>query len=254
MRKPIIAGNWKMNKLAADGARFVMALRDEVPEGSKVDTVICASFIHLPFLTEAARDTPIRIGAQNMHYEKSGAFTGEVSPEMLENILVDYVILGHSERRQFFHEDDELINKKMKAAFENDLLPIVCVGESLEQRENNETNQFVRNQVKAAFEGIREGDAKKAVVAYEPIWAIVTGKTASSEDANEVCQTIRETLRELYSDAVADEVRIQYGGSVKPENIEELLAQSDIDGALVGGASMEQESFLKLLEAGANAK
>lgn len=142
----------------------------------------------------------------------------------------------------------------MKAAFENDLLPIVCVGESLEQRENNETNQFVRNQVKAAFEGIREGDAKKAVVAYEPIWAIGTGKTASSEDANEVCQTIRETLRELYSDAVADEVRIQYGGSVKPENIEELLAQSDIDGALVGGASMEQESFLKLLEAGANAK
>ncbi len=253
MRKPIIAGNWKMNKLAAEGARFVMSMREDVPDGSKVDTVICAPFIHLPFLTEAARETPIRVGAQNMHYEKSGAYTGEVSPEMLENILVDYVILGHSERRQYFHEDDELINKKVKAALQNELLPIVCVGESLEQRENGETNQFVKKQVKAAFEGVRPGDAKKSVIAYEPIWAIGTGKTASSEDANEVCKTIRETLTELYNEQVSQEVRIQYGGSVKPENIEELLSMSDIDGALVGGASLEKESFLQLLEAGANA-
>ncbi|MGM8215268.1 triose-phosphate isomerase [Bacillaceae bacterium W0354] len=252
MRKPIIAGNWKMNKLAGDGARFVMKMREDVPSEDKVDTVVCAPFIHLPFLTEAARDYPIRIGAQNMHYEESGAYTGEVSPEMLKDILVDYVIIGHSERRQYFNETDETVNKKVHAAFKHDLLPIVCVGESLEQRENNETMSFVEQQVKLALEGLTDEQVKNVVIAYEPIWAIGTGKTASSEDANDVCKHIREVVEKLYSREVAEAVRIQYGGSVKPDNIKELLNMSDIDGALVGGASLELESFLQLVEAGAN--
>ncbi|GAA0462836.1 triose-phosphate isomerase [Alkalibacillus silvisoli] len=253
MRKPIIAGNWKMNKLAGEGARFLMDLREKLPEKDKVDTVVCAPFIHLPLLTEAARDFPVSIGAQNMHFEDSGAFTGEVSPEMLKDILVDYVVLGHSERRELFGETDESVNQKVKAAFNHELTPIVCVGESLEQRENNETFTFVEQQVKNGLEGLSEDQLKQVVIAYEPIWAIGTGKTATSEEANDVCTHIRQVLQDTYSKGVAQAVRIQYGGSVKPQNIEELLGMSDIDGALVGGASLEEDSFLKLVEAGANA-
>lgn len=252
MRKKIIAGNWKMNKLAGDGARFVMNIREDVPSEDLVDTVICAPFIHLPFLTEAAREYPIKIGAQNMHFEDSGAYTGEVSPEMIKDIRVDYVIIGHSERRQYFNETDETVNKKVHAALKHELNPIVCVGESLEQRENGETKSFVETQVKRALEGLTAEQVKTIVIAYEPIWAIGTGKTASSEDANDVCKHIREVVENLYSKEVAEAVRIQYGGSVKPDNIKELLSMSDIDGALVGGASLERESFLQLVEAGAN--
>jgi len=254
MRKKIIAGNWKMNKLAGDGARFVMQLRESFPEGadSKVEAVVCAPFIHLPFLTEVARDHSIKIGAQNMHYEDSGAFTGEVSPEMIKDILVDYVIIGHSERREYFNETDETVNKKAHAAFKHELLPIICVGESLETRENGETMAFVEKQVIRALDGLTEEQVKDVVIAYEPIWAIGTGKTASSEDANIVCQHIRQVVQTLYSEEAAEAVRIQYGGSVKPDNIKELLTMSDIDGALVGGASLELDSFLQLVEAGLN--
>ncbi|GEL76589.1 triose-phosphate isomerase [Tenuibacillus multivorans] len=250
MRKPIIAGNWKMNKLVAEGARFVVDIREKVPPNEEVDTVVCAPFVHIPFISEAARAYHVKIGAQNMHYEESGAFTGEVSPTMLEDLLVDYVIIGHSERRQYFNETDETVNKKTKAAFEHNLLPIVCVGESLEQRENNETVDFVSGQVKKALDGLSDEQAKQVVIAYEPIWAIGTGKTATSEEANEVCKHIREVVKEAYSEDVSEAVRIQYGGSVKPENIEELLGMSDIDGALVGGASLKEDAFLKLVEAG----
>ncbi|SEQ22480.1 triose-phosphate isomerase [Piscibacillus halophilus] len=254
MRKPIIAGNWKMNKLVADGARFVVDIREKVPSSDEVDTVVCAPFVHIPFLSEAAREFHVKIGAQNMHYEESGAFTGEVSPKMLEDLLVDYVIIGHSERRQYFNETDETVNKKTLAAFENNLLPIVCVGESLDQRENNETMSFVEGQVRQALDGLTDEQAKQAVIAYEPIWAIGTGKTATSEQANEVCAHIRQVVQDQFSEEVAQEVRVQYGGSVKPDNIEELLSQSDIDGALVGGASLKEDSFLKLVEAGQNAR
>ncbi|PKR78032.1 triose-phosphate isomerase [Halalkalibacillus sediminis] len=252
MRKPIIAGNWKMNKLAAEGARFLMDIREKVPEEGRVETVVCAPFIHLPFLSEAARDFPVSIGAQNMHHEESGAFTGEVSPAMLSDLLISHVIIGHSERRQYFNETDETVNQKTHAAFEHGITPIVCVGESLEQRENNETMDFVESQVVKGLEGLSEEQVKDVVLAYEPIWAIGTGKTASSEQANEVCTHIRKVIEKTFSKEAAEAVRIQYGGSVKPETIEELLSMSDIDGALVGGASLKEESFLKLVEAGAN--
>ncbi|MDV2582032.1 triose-phosphate isomerase [Alkalibacillus haloalkaliphilus] len=253
MRKPIIAGNWKMHKLAGEGARFLMDLREKLPAAEKVDTVVCSPYIHLPLLTEAARDFPVSVGAQNMHFEDSGAFTGEVSPEMLKDILVEYVIIGHSERREMFGETDESVNKKTKAAFNHELTPIVCVGESLEQRENDETFTFVEQQVKNGLDGLTEEQLKQVVIAYEPIWAIGTGETATSEEANDVCAYIRQVLKDTYSEDVAQAVRIQYGGSVKPANIDELLSKSDIDGALVGGASLEEDSFLKLVEAGANA-
>ncbi|RPF54446.1 triose-phosphate isomerase [Aquisalibacillus elongatus] len=254
MRKPIIAGNWKMNKLVAEGARFVVDIREKVPSGDEVDTVVCAPFVHLPFLTEAAREYHVQIGAQNMHYEESGAFTGEVSPQMLEDLLVDYVIIGHSERRQYYNETDETVNKKTLAAFENNLNPIVCVGETLEQRDNNETMSFVEGQVRQALDGLTEEQAKQVVIAYEPIWAIGTGRTATSEQANEVCAHIRKVVKDQFGEDVSEAVRIQYGGSVKPANIEELLGMSDIDGALVGGASLKEEDFLKLVEAGQNAR
>ncbi|TFB24316.1 triose-phosphate isomerase [Filobacillus milosensis] len=254
MRKPIIAGNWKMNKLVAEGARFVVDIRESVPSDEEVETVICAPFVHIPFISEAAREFHIKIGAQNMHYEESGAFTGEVSPKMLEDLLVDYVIIGHSERRQYFNETDESVNKKTKAAFEHDLLPIVCVGESLEQREADQTMTFVESQVRQALDGLTNEQAKQVVLAYEPIWAIGTGKTATSEQANEVCAHIRNVVKDQFGEEVAEAVRIQYGGSVKPENIEELLSMTDIDGALVGGASMKEDSFMKLVEAGKNAR
>ena len=187
-----------------------------------------------------------------MHEADEGAYTGEVSPAMLASVGVDYVVLGHSERRQYFNETDESVNRKVHAAFKHQLTPIVCVGESLEERESGKTVELVAKQVKKAFEGIGEDLAKEAVIAYEPIWAIGTGKTATAEDANEVCGAIRATVAEVYNAEVADSIRIQYGGSVKPDNIQELLSMEHIDGALVGGASLEPASYLKLLEAGAN--
>ncbi|WP_077301132.1 triose-phosphate isomerase [Virgibacillus pantothenticus] len=250
MRKKVIAGNWKMNKLANDANQFVDEVKSKLPQSEKVEAIVCAPFPFLAQLVEKTKDTKLKVAAQTMHYEESGAYTGEVSPEMLADLGVTYVVLGHSERREYYNETDETVNKKVHAAFKHQLTPIVCVGETLEQREANETMDHVEMQVTKALEGLSEEQVANTIVAYEPIWAIGTGKTATSEQANEVCTHIREVIAKLTSKETADKVIIQYGGSVKPANVEELLAQSDIDGALVGGASLEPDSFLQLVEAG----
>lgn len=252
MRKNVIAGNWKMNKTASEAREFVEAIREKIPTNDKAEAIICAPFPYLPALVEATEGTEIKVSAQNMHFEDSGAFTGEVSPVMLKDIGVTHVVLGHSERRELFAETDETVNKKTRAAHAHGLIPIVCVGESLEQREANETVELVQSQVTAALKDLSAEEIAKTIIAYEPIWAIGTGKTASSEDANEVCREIRNVIKELTSEETADNVIIQYGGSVKPATIDELLSQSDVDGALVGGASLEADSFLSLVEAGIN--
>lgn len=252
MRKSIIAGNWKMHKTLPEAKSFLEEINGLVPSKENVDTVVCAPALFLERLVESAEGHDVAIGAQNMHFEESGAFTGEISPKALQDIGVSYVVLGHSERREMFNETDEAVNKKTLAAFNYNLTPIVCVGESLEQRENGETTEIVGSQVKKALAGLTEDQVKQTVIAYEPIWAIGTGKSSTSADANEVCAHIRKVVGEEFSSAAAEAVRIQYGGSVKPENIKEYMAQPDIDGALVGGASLEPNSFLQLLEAGKN--
>jgi len=250
MRKPIIAGNWKMHKTLSEAKSFAEEVTGLVPSKNEIESVICAPALFLPSLVETTKDHDVEIGAQNMHFEEKGAFTGETSPAALADLGVKYVILGHSERREMFNETDETVNKKTLAAFKYNLTPIVCCGETLEQRENGETNELVGNQVKKALEGLTEEQVKQTVIAYEPIWAIGTGKSSSAQDANEVCAHIRKVVAEQFSQETADDVRIQYGGSVKPENIKEYMGQPDIDGALVGGASLEVQSFLQLLEAG----
>lgn len=252
MRKPIIAGNWKMNKVASEAKSFVEEVKGLVPNADHVDSVVCAPALFLESLVQQVKGSDLKIGAQNMHFEESGAFTGEISPVALKDLDVSYVILGHSERREMFAETDETVNKKTLAAFKHGLTPIVCCGETLEEREAGKTNELVGDQVKKALQGLSEDQVKQTVIAYEPIWAIGTGKSSSAEDANEVCAYIRKVVAEQFSSDVAEAVRIQYGGSVKPENIKEYMAQSDIDGALVGGASLEAQSFLQLLEASNN--
>lgn len=252
MRKPIIAGNWKMYKTLAEAEDFVAKLKEKQVDHNKVETVICAPALFLNQLVQASKGTFISIGAQTMHEEKEGAFTGEISGHQLQNLGVNYVVIGHSERRQYFNETDDAVNKKVQAAFDYQLTPIICVGETLEQREQNETENIVSNQVMAALEGISEENVKNSIIAYEPIWAIGTGKTATADDANDVCQAIRETILDGFGEEVASSVRIQYGGSVNPGNIEELLSKEHIDGALVGGASLQVESFVKLLEVAEN--
>ncbi|WP_353947496.1 triose-phosphate isomerase [Sporolactobacillus sp. Y61] len=247
-RKPIIAGNWKMNKTVKEAHAFVEAVKDKVPSPDLVDSVVAAPFIDLDRLVADAKGSDLKIGAENVHFENSGAYTGEVSPVMLEDLGVDYVIIGHSERRAYFAETDDTVNKKVLAALAHHLLPIFCVGESLDEREGGRWQAVIKKQVTKAFEGVPADQVPGVVVAYEPIWAIGTGKSASAEDANEVCHYIRATIAGLYGEATAEEVRIQYGGSVKPANIASFLNQSDIDGALVGGASLQPESFLALLE------
>jgi triosephosphate isomerase len=252
MRKPIIAGNWKMHKLLSEAKGFIEEVKGLVPSSEKVDSVVCASPLFLESLVGLTKDYEVKIGAQNIHFEDQGAFTGEVSPAALADIGVTYCIIGHSERRELFAETDDSVNKKALAAFKHGLIPIICCGETLEQRDNGETNQYVGGQVQKALTGLTEEQVKESVIAYEPIWAIGTGKTASAEEANEVCAHIRQTVASQFSQTVAEEVRIQYGGSVKPANIKEFLSQTDIDGALVGGASLEAYSYLQLLEAVAN--
>lgn len=252
MRKKIIAGNWKMHKTKQEALSFIESVRD-IDTNEQTEAIICAPFVYLQSLVEQTEGTNIKVAAQTMHFEKEGAFTGEVSPVMLSDIGVTHVVIGHSERREYFNETDETVNKKALAAFEHSLIPIVCVGESLEQREANETLAHIENQVKVALSNLSEEQITKTIIAYEPIWAIGTGKTASSEDANEVCTHIREVIRQQTSEEIASQVTIQYGGSVKPANIEELLKMSDIDGALVGGASLEADFFKQLVEAGNNA-
>lgn len=246
MRVPIIAGNWKMFKTVDETVSFIEAIKDSVKD-TDVEVVLCVPYTALDAAVKAAKGTKVLIGAQNMYPEDSGAFTGEISPVMLKSIGVTYVIVGHSERRQIFKESDALINKKVLKALASDLKPILCVGETLEEREAGTTKEIVKVQTVAGLQGVDRNELAKVVVAYEPVWAIGTGKTASSEDANEVISYIRELIAELYDDEISEEVRIQYGGSVKPDNVEDIMAQSDIDGALVGGASLKPESYLELV-------
>ncbi|PYZ92868.1 triose-phosphate isomerase [Salipaludibacillus keqinensis] len=250
MRKPIIAGNWKMNKTKAEALDFIQEVKGVIPSKETVDSVICSPHLFLDALVQEAKGTDVKIGAQNMHAEESGAFTGEVSPVALSDLGVSYVVIGHSERRELFGETDESVNQKVHAAFKHGLVPIVCVGETLEDREADKTADVVTKQVNEGLKGLTEDQVKETVIAYEPIWAIGTGKTASSKDANETCGVIRGVVSTTFSTDASEAVRIQYGGSVKPANIKELLSQSDIDGALVGGASLEAQSFLQLVEAG----
>ncbi|KRQ88038.1 Triosephosphate isomerase [Caloramator mitchellensis] len=246
MRRPIIAGNWKMNKTPREAAQLVLELRDKVKD-AKCEVVLCPPFTSLAQVITLVEDTNIKVGAQNMYYEENGAFTGEVSPIMLKEIGVSYVILGHSERRMIFKEDDELINKKVKAAFLHGLTPILCVGETLEEREQNRTFEVIKNQLEKNLDGIDAAKVEEMVIAYEPVWAIGTGKTATADDANQVIKFIRSEIRNRFGDSAADKIRIQYGGSVKSSTIKEQMAQSDIDGALVGGASLIATEFAAIV-------
>lgn len=245
MRTPIIAGNWKMNKTISEGVAFLNEVKGKTEGNAEV--LICAPFTLLKDLKEATKGTNIKIGAQNMHYENSGAFTGEVAPSNLVELGIDYVIIGHSERREYFNETDETCNKKVLKAIEVGINPILCCGETLEERESGKTLDKVENQIVKGLADVKSEDLEKVVIAYEPIWAIGTGKTATSEQANEVISEIRKVVKGMYGD-LAEKVRIQYGGSVKPSNVAEIMGQSDIDGALVGGASLNPTDFLGLLK------
>ena len=245
MRKPIIAGNWKMNKTIAEAVEFVNDIKGKLNDET-VDAVICAPFIMLKDLKEVTKGTNIKIGAQNMHFEDNGAFTGEVSPVMLKELGMDYVVIGHSERREYFNETDETCNKKVLKALEVGIDPILCCGETLEERETDKTKDRVKTQIVAGLSNVKSEDLEKVVIAYEPIWAIGTGKTATAEQANDVISYIREVISSIYGE-VANKVRIQYGGSVKPSNVVEIMEQSDIDGALVGGASLQPADYMALV-------
>lgn len=236
MRKKIIAGNWKMNKTPAQAVELIKELIPLV-QNPEVDVVFCPPFVSLAAAIEATKGTNIEIGAQNMYYEESGAYTGEVAPAMLTEMGVKYVIIGHSERREYFAETDETVNKKVLKALEHNLIPIICCGETLKQRDQGITIDLVRTQIKIALQNVSPEDVKKVVIAYEPIWAIGTGRTATSEQAEEVCAAIRAVVAELYG-PVAEEVRVQYGGSVNAKNAAELFSMPNIDGGLVGGASL----------------
>ena len=240
MRKKIIAGNWKMNMTPAKAVELIDSLKNEI-NTNEVDVVVCPPFVCLPAVLEAVKGTNIAVGAQNMHFEENGAYTGEIAPSMLVELGVKYVILGHSERRQYFAETDQTVNKKTLKALEHGLVPVVCVGESLEERQQGVTIDLVRLQTKIALKDVTAEDAKKVVIAYEPIWAIGTGMTATSAQAEEVCAAIRQVIAEVYNQEVADAVRVQYGGSVNGGNANELFNMGNIDGGLVGGASLKPE-------------
>ena len=239
-RKKIIAGNWKMNMTPSEAVKLVEELKPLVVN-DEVDVVFCVPAIDIIPAMEAAKGTNIQIGAENMYFEEKGAYTGEISPNMLVDAGVKYVIIGHSERREYFAETDETVNKKVLKAFEHGLTPIICCGETLTQREQGITLDWIRQQIKIAFQNVTAEQAKTAVIAYEPIWAIGTGKTATSDQAEEVCGAIRACIAEVYDEATAAEIRIQYGGSVNAGNAAELFAKPDIDGGLVGGASLKQD-------------
>lgn len=239
-RKKIIAGNWKMNKTPSEAVKLVEELKPLVANDD-VDVVYCVPAVDIVPVVEAVKGTNVEVGAENMYFEESGAYTGEVSAAMLVDAGVKYVIIGHSERRDYFKEDDVLLNKKVKKAIEAGLTPILCCGESLEQREMGVTMDWIRLQIKSDLDGVAADDVKKLVIAYEPIWAIGTGKTATSDQAQEVCKGIRDCIAEIYDDATAEAVRIQYGGSMNAGNAAELLAKPDIDGGLVGGASLKAD-------------
>ena len=246
MRRKVIAGNWKMNMLPNEAIEFITNLAPMVKD-TKNEVILCVPYTDLFYSLLTVQETNIHIGAQNVFYKESGAYTGEVSPKMLKSINTEYVIIGHSERRQYFAETDETVNLKLKASLDEGLKPIVCVGETLAQREANETEKVITSQVEKALANLTDKEVKNTIIAYEPIWAIGTGKTATSEDANNSIKQIRNKIKELYGEAVSEEVIILYGRSVKPENAKELFSMSDIDGGLVGGASLKVDSFEKIV-------
>ena len=248
MRKIIIAGNWKLNKTSLEAIDLVNALKRELVDITAVDVVVCPPFTALSEVNDVLTDSNIELGAQNLYWDDAGAFTGEVSAPMLKDIGVKYVIIGHSERRQFFGETNETVNKRLKAALKHKLIPIVCVGENLQEREANKTFDVVRNHIEGSLAGLSKDEIKGLVIAYEPVWAIGTGKTATTQQAQEVHKYIRGLLEKMAGFEAAQAVRIQYGGSVKPENTAELISQEDIDGALVGGASLKADSFAAIVK------
>jgi triosephosphate isomerase len=247
MRKKIIAGNWKMNKDLHQSQNLVSEIINGLGKDTKAEVIVCPPFTSLSEVSSLLKGTQIKLGAQNMYYEESGAYTGEVSADMLKSVGCEYVILGHSERRVIFNEPDELINKKIKAALAKGLKPIFCIGELLEQRENGETMQVVSRQVEKGLEGVSAEQMKNLIIAYEPVWAIGTGKTATPQQAQEVHSFIRELVAKKFNASVSENLIIQYGGSVKPDNANQLLSQKDIDGALVGGACLKADSFLGII-------
>ena len=246
MRRKVSAGNWKMNMLPNEAIDYIQAFEPLVKD-AEAEVILCVPYTDLFYCLMNAQGTNIKIGAQNMHFAETGAYTGEVSAKMLKSIGVEYVIIGHSERRQYFAETDETVNKKLKAAFEYELKPIVCVGETLEEREAGKTSEIITSQTRLALEGLTDEQVKNTIVAYEPIWAIGTGKTATSEDANNSIKEIRAEISKIYGNDVAENVIIQYGGSVKSSNAKELFTTSDIDGGLVGGASLKPDEFSKIV-------
>ena len=248
-RKTVIAGNWKMNKTLSETRAYAEELKAILPKGKWCDVVLCVPFVNIPAAIRLFKDCRVSIGAQNCHYEATGAYTGEVSAEMLKEVGAKYVIIGHSERRQYVNETDATVNKKVHAALEVGLRPIVCVGESLEQREMGVTMDLIAYQVKCALSGVSADKVRHVVIAYEPLWAIGTGKTATAEQAGEVCEAIRTVIRKLYGARVARSVTIQYGGSMNPGNAAELLAQPDVDGGLIGGASLKPDQFVDIINA-----
>jgi len=249
MRKKIVAGNWKMNMTTAEAETLVTALKADLANFREVEVVVCPPFTSLKTVSDLVQGTHLDLGAQNMHWEKGGAYTGEISASMLRDLYCHYVIVGHSERRQYFGESDEIVNRKAKAALASSLHPIICVGETLEEREAGKVEEVITRQVKGSLAGLSATELLDSVLAYEPVWAIGTGKTASSEQAQEVHALIRKVLTELYDQAVADGVRIQYGGSVKPANAKELFGMPDIDGGLIGGAALDAKSFIDIIRA-----
>jgi triosephosphate isomerase len=254
IRKKLIAGNWKMNKTSADAVGLVEEIVTEIGKQTEVDVVVCPPFTGLEAAGKALDGSVVKLGAQNMHPEPSGAYTGEISAQMLRSLFASYVILGHSERRTYFKETDAFINQKVLAALKSQLKPILCVGETLAERESGQTLKVVQTQLEGGLEGVGKDLATSVVVAYEPVWAIGTGKVATTEQAQEVHAFIRSLLAKAFGDAIAQKVRVLYGGSMKPANAPELLSQKDIDGGLIGGASLESRSFVDLVKAAAAVK
>src|SRR2546423_12289856 len=250
MRKKIVAANWKMNMTQGEAAAFVSTFLLEIGESRDVEVVIIPPFTAIVAVNAALENAQhVKVGAQNMHWERSGAFTGEISPAMLRDLFVRYVVLGHSERRTLFGETDEIVNRKARAAHEATLRPIVCVGETLEQRDKGNVEKILSIQLRGSLKDLNEKELQETVIAYEPVWAIGTGRNATPEQAQEAHAFIRQTLREMSDETTADRIRIQYGGSVKPENARDLMTQADIDGALVGGASLDPRSFAQIVKA-----
>ena len=248
LRQPVIAGNWKMNKNRKEAAELIEALKP-LAAGADCEVVICVPFTNLETAVNMCQGTNIKVGAENCHFEESGAFTGEIAPGMLTEIGVEYCVLGHSERRQYFGETDVTVNKRVLAALKAGLKPIVCVGEHLEEREQGITDELVAMQTKIALMGVTPEQMANVIIAYEPVWAIGTGKTATAEQANEVCAVIRSTIEGLYGKQIADATVVQYGGSMNPSNADELLAQPDVDGGLIGGASLKADQFAEIIRA-----